>query len=151
MLMSISAAQGLAQLRRGMPKALRMLPIAGVAIIGRFELWLPPGRVLLPLERPMVYEQIATRPGAVADLPLDVLETSRTLRNQMVHGQPIVGGFIARRREYDSFKMPLLHAIGTNASVAAKCRTDRSVHTQSNAMFRTGAPRGDTHRPDNGA
>lgn len=128
MLMSISAAQGLAQLRRWMPKALRMLPIAGVAIIGLFELWLPPGRVLLPLERPMVYEQIATRPGAVADLPLDVLETSRTLRNQIVHGQPIVGGFIARRPEYNSFEMPLLHAIGTMQALQPDIvQTDQST------------------------
>jgi len=78
-----------------------------------FELWLPSGRVFLPLERPAVYEQIAARPGAVADLPLDVLETSRTLRNQMVHGQPIIGGFIARRPAYETFNMPLLRAIGT--------------------------------------
>jgi hypothetical protein len=113
MVMSIAAAQGLAQLRRGKPDVWRMLPIAGAVVAGLFELWLPPGRVFLPLERPAVYEQIAARPGAVADLPLDVLETSRTLRNQIVHGQPIIGGFIARRPAYDSFRMPLLYAIGT--------------------------------------
>ncbi|MBO9326618.1 MAG: hypothetical protein J7463_14970, partial [Roseiflexus sp.] len=113
MVMSIAAAQGLAQLRQGTPDAWRMLPIAGAVMAGLFELWLPPERVFLPLERPAVYEQIAARPGAVADLPLDVLETSRTLRNQIVHGQPIIGGFIARRPAYDSFNMPLLYTIGT--------------------------------------
>ena len=113
MVMSIAAAQGLARLRWRAPDAWRMLPVAGAVMAGLFELWLPPGRVFLPLERPAVYEQIAARPGAVADLPLDVLETSRTLQNQIVHGQPIIGGFIARRPAYETFNMPLLRAIGT--------------------------------------
>ncbi|MGQ9549533.1 MAG: hypothetical protein ACUVWS_12965 [Roseiflexus sp.] len=117
MLLSVGAAQGLIQLRRRMPENRRLLLIAIVVCAGLFELWQPSGRVFLRLERPAVYEQIATRPGAVADLPLDVLETSRTLRNQMVHGQPIVGGFIARRPANESFSMPLLRAIGTMQTV----------------------------------
>jgi hypothetical protein len=112
-ILSVLAALGLEALRQRLPSAWRVAPVVVAALLGTFELWLPPGRVFLPLERPAVYEQIAARPGAVADLPLDVLETSRTLRNQMVHGQPIVGGFIARRPAYPSFDIPLIRAIGT--------------------------------------
>ncbi|MDW8144805.1 MAG: hypothetical protein RMJ48_00660 [Roseiflexaceae bacterium] len=111
-ILSVLAALGLAALQRRLPSAWRAAPVAAAAVLGAFELWLPSGRVFLPLERPAVYEQIAARPGAVADLPLDILETSRTLRNQMIHGQPIIGGFIARRPAYQSFDIPLLRAIG---------------------------------------
>jgi hypothetical protein len=48
---------------------------------------------------------VRQRPGAVADLPLDHQETSRTLRDQMLHGQPIIGGYIARRPAYDILGM----------------------------------------------
>lgn len=112
-LLSVLAAIGLEELRQRLPSLWRAAPVVVAAALGTFELWLPAGRVFLPLERPPVYEQIAARPGAVADLPLDVLETSRTLRNQMIHGQPIIGGFIARRPAYPSFDIPLIRAIGT--------------------------------------
>ncbi|MDW8233752.1 MAG: hypothetical protein RMJ54_13320 [Roseiflexaceae bacterium] len=112
-LLSVLAALGLATLRQRLPSGWRAAPVAAAALLGAVELWLPAGRVFLPLERPAVYEQIAARPGAVADLPLDVRETSRTLRNQMVHQQPIIGGYIARRPVYESFSIPLLHAIGS--------------------------------------
>ncbi|MFQ3633165.1 hypothetical protein [Roseiflexus sp.] len=112
-IMGILAAMGLNALSRRLPSAWKTAPVVVAALLGTFELWLPQGRVLLPLERSAVYEQIAALPGAVADLPLDVLETSRTLRNQMIHRQPIVGGFIARRPAYDSFNIPLLRAVGS--------------------------------------
>lgn len=112
-ILSVLAVLGLEALRQRLPFAWRTAPVVVAALLGVFELWLPAGRVFLPLERPAVYEQIAALPGAVADLPLDVLETSRTLRNQMIHGQPIVGGFIARRPAYPSFDIPLLRAIGS--------------------------------------
>ncbi len=112
-IMGILAAMGLNALSQRLPSAGKTALIAGVALLGAFELWLPQERVFLPLERPAVYEQIAALPGAVADLPRDVLETSRTLRGQMIHGQPIIGGFIARRPAYDSFNIPLLRAIGS--------------------------------------
>lgn len=112
-ILSVLAALGLDALRQRLPSAWRAAPVAVAALLAAFELWLPPGRVFLPLERPAVYEQIAALPGAVADLPLDVLETSRTLRNQMVHQQPIIGGYIARRPAYESFSIPLLRAIGS--------------------------------------
>lgn len=112
-ILSVLAALGLETLQNRLPSAWRAALIVVVTLLGIFELWLPSGRIFLPLERPAVYEQIAERPGAVADLPLDVLETSRTLRNQMIHGQPILGGFIARRPAYPSFDIPLIRSIGT--------------------------------------
>jgi hypothetical protein len=41
------------------------------------------------------YRLIQHEPGAVADLPVET-EASTTLRNQIVHGRPILGGFLAR-------------------------------------------------------
>lgn len=106
------AALGIDALRRRAPAPRRWIVPAAAAALAAFELWLPPGRTLLSVERPAIYQQLAARPGAVADLPLDQQETSRTLRNQMVHGQPIIGGYIARRPAYESFATPLLNRIG---------------------------------------
>ncbi|MEI7645644.1 MAG: hypothetical protein WCJ55_15325 [Chloroflexales bacterium] len=52
----------------------------------------------LPLQRsdvPPAYAQLAGRPGALLILPAQE-DTSFSLRGQMVHGRPIIGGYLAR-------------------------------------------------------
>jgi hypothetical protein len=95
-LAAIFAAVGLASLTerwgrgRTMPLA---LPLAALAL---FEAW-PPPRVVFTFAAPPAYARIAGDAGAVADLPISFeLENARTLRNQMVHGQPILDGYVAR-------------------------------------------------------
>ncbi|MFQ3663132.1 MAG: hypothetical protein SNJ69_12150 [Chloroflexaceae bacterium] len=111
-LLSVFAALGLHTLQLSLSGRWRVALHAAVTLLAFLELQLPPGRVFLTPEQATVYSQIASQPGVVADLPLDQQETSRTLRNQLVHGQPIVGGYIARRPRYESFMMPLLNQIG---------------------------------------
>ncbi|WP_029215364.1 hypothetical protein [Kallotenue papyrolyticum] len=63
------------------------------------ELW-PPARTQLTFDTPAWLAQLRSAPGAVADLPLEWMESSRALRRQLVHEQPILGGYVARRPPY---------------------------------------------------
>jgi hypothetical protein len=60
-----------------------------------------------------VSAELRARPGAVADLPYESQESSRSLLNQIGHEQPIVGGYVARRPTYDAFYLPNLGQIST--------------------------------------
>lgn len=87
--------------------------ILGVVIVAALvELWPPTNRLTVQLEAPDFFATIRARPGAVLDLPYEWDTTSRALRHQMIHGQPVVGGYLARRPSYEIRRyMPLLNQL----------------------------------------
>jgi hypothetical protein len=81
------------------------LVLLGSLVVADF-FWAP--IPLHALDRPLVYEQLATMPdGAVLDLPFGVRDgfgeigalADRALYYQTIHGKPIAGGFAARLPE----------------------------------------------------
>jgi len=96
---AVFAALALARLRERLPPRRYALALAAVAAVAVFELW-PPARVANSLARPEVFERIAAEPGMVVDLPLETGTDSRTLIHQIVHGQPILRGYVARPPSY---------------------------------------------------
>ncbi len=110
----VAAAMGLQQLAERLAAPRRNLLLGGVAMLAVIEL-APPGpaqRQQIPLAPPALMSQIAARPGPVADLPFTGMEDGRSLLNQIGHGQPIIGGYVARWPSYLSQKqVPLLAAI----------------------------------------
>ncbi|MFV9505506.1 MAG: hypothetical protein AB4911_13200 [Oscillochloridaceae bacterium umkhey_bin13] len=109
---AIFAALALTRLAQQLaPRSYRLLlaTLVGLAI---FELW-PSARVATALEAAPVFAQIATDPGVVVDLPLEAGTDSRPLINQMVHGQPIIRGYVARPPAYPTLAYsPLPHQLG---------------------------------------
>ncbi|MCS6839631.1 MAG: hypothetical protein NZ701_02500 [Roseiflexus sp.] len=111
-ILTIFAAAGLEYLVQRLRSERRSaLFLASVGLFAAVELWPAVDRPIFTFERHALFEQIAHRPGAVADLPLQLTEDSRSLRNQMIHGQPILGGYVARWPEYASLNVPLLRLI----------------------------------------
>lgn len=106
-----AAALGIQRLVERAPASRRSLVIGGVALLAAIDL-APPStaqRQLMPLEPPALMREIAARPGAVADLPFTWTEDGRSLLNQIGHGQPIIGGYLARMPSYPSLnQVPLL-------------------------------------------
>lgn len=96
----------------------RSLILGAVAALALAELW-PPQRVVLPFEQPEVYTRLRERPGAVADLPVRLRqESGRTLLGQVVHGQPIVGGYVARWPAYEALRYsPVVGALAQPAAL----------------------------------
>ncbi len=93
--------------RRGQIVVLAL--VGGLAL---FELW-PAARMSIALERAEVFAQIADRPGVVVDLPIEGGTDSRSLINQMVHGQPILRGYVARPPAYATLRYaPLVNMLG---------------------------------------
>ena len=87
-------ALGLRELRR------RLSLRHGYALIGVCTALIavefaPPRWELHPFRVHPYYERIAEQPGAVVELPPS-LEQSEPLMAQIVHGQPLVGGFVSR-------------------------------------------------------
>jgi hypothetical protein len=87
-------ALGLRELRR------RLSLRQGYAIIGVCAALIavefaPPRWSLYPFRVHPYYERIAGHAGAVMELP-PLLEASEPLMAQIVHGQPLVGGFVSR-------------------------------------------------------
>ncbi len=96
---AVFAALALNSLRERLaPRGFARLLVA-VAALGALELW-PPARVPNVLPRPEVFTRIAAEPGVVVDLPLERGTDSRTLIHQMVHGQPMLRGYVARPPVY---------------------------------------------------
>ncbi len=112
-LLTIFAGLGLQRLTQIVAPHYRSGFLLGVAALAAFELW-----PALPLEPQLfelhpVFAQIRKRPGVVADLPLEWRESGRALRNQFVHEQPLVAGYVSRRPDYPILRyQPLLHQIG---------------------------------------
>jgi hypothetical protein len=110
---TLFAGMGLHRLVQHRSSRQRRLLLCGMALLAGIELWPPVKRPLLIFEQPVFFEEIRTRPGAVADLPFDLWSQSgRSLRHQIIHEQPILGGYIARWPAYESFYVPLLNRIG---------------------------------------
>ncbi|MDW8215502.1 MAG: hypothetical protein RMJ55_18265 [Roseiflexaceae bacterium] len=111
-ILTMFAATGLEYLvQRLRSKRQSALFLASVGLFAAVELWPPVDRPIFTFERHALFEQIAHRPGAVADLPFWFTEDSRSLRNQMIRGQPILGGYVARWPEYASLNMSLFRLI----------------------------------------
>lgn len=110
---AVFAALALARLRERLaPRGFALLLVA-VAALGALELW-PPARVPNVLPRPEVFERIAAaEPGVVVDLPIESGTDSRTLIHQLVHGQPILRGYVARPPPYATLAYsPLPNQLG---------------------------------------
>ncbi|MGQ9828934.1 MAG: hypothetical protein ACUVSW_13825 [Roseiflexus sp.] len=88
------AALGLRELRRRLPMRQGYALIGVCAVLIAFE-FAPPRWSLYPFRVHPYYERIAGQPGAVMELPPS-LEQSEPLMAQIVHGQPLVGGFVSR-------------------------------------------------------
>ena len=87
-------ALGLRELQRRQP------PRQGYAIIGVCAALIavefaPPRWSIYPFRVHPYYERIAGQPGAVMELP-PLLEASEPLMAQIVHGQPLIGGYVSR-------------------------------------------------------
>ncbi len=91
-------ALGLQALRQRAPLRQGQL-LAGVAMaIVAFE-YAPPHWSLYPFHTHPYYARIPAVPGAVVEIPPS-LEASLPLKAQIVHGQPLVGGFVSRPPRY---------------------------------------------------
>ena len=69
-----------------------------VALLAAVEL-APPAWPLQPFTVPSIYTQLAVHPGALMVLPINI-DSSEVLRDQIVHGRPLVGGYLARTPPY---------------------------------------------------
>lgn len=96
---AVFAALAVAGLRERLPRRRYALALGALAAVALVELW-PPARVANALDRPEVFTRIAAEPGVVVDLPIEGDTNSRTLINQMAHGQPILRGYVARPPRY---------------------------------------------------
>lgn len=97
---AVFAALALDHLRTRLPPRRFRLVVVAIVVLGALELW-PPARVANSLPQPEVFTRIAAaEPGVVVDLPLERGTDSRTLIHQMVHGQPILRGYVARPPAY---------------------------------------------------
>jgi hypothetical protein len=111
-LATVFAGIGVHRLLQRHPPHRRIFLLSGIVFLAIVELYPPAPVGIFTFDSPDFVTQIRTRPGAVADLPLERQETSRSLRHQMVHEQPIMGGYVARWPMYESFNVPLLNRIG---------------------------------------
>ncbi len=73
--------------------------LAGAAAVLIAAEYFPPAWPLHTLAVHPYYARIAGEPGAVLELPPHT-ESSEPLKAQMIHGQPLLGGFVSRRPAY---------------------------------------------------
>ena len=59
----------------------------------------PPRWPIQPFSVDPIYTELAAHPGAILVLPNEI-DSSAVLRDQMVHGRPLVGGYLARIPNY---------------------------------------------------
>ena len=59
----------------------------------------PPRWPIQPFTVDPIYTELAEHPGAIMVLP-NAIDSSELLRDQMVHGRPLVGGYLARIPNY---------------------------------------------------
>lgn len=108
----VFAALGLHRLSQRLPPPGRLALLAGLVALAALELWPRPWDQYNFSVDPL-FARMREAPGAVADLPYEENWTSRSLRNQIGHGQPILGGYVARRPTYAALQgIPLFSQIG---------------------------------------
>ncbi len=110
----IFAGIGLEYLRQLLaPKHARIV-LLGVIVLAIMELWPSQQRIFFAFDQPDFLYRLRDAPGAVADLPLEQFESSRSLQHQIAHAQPILAGFVARRpQQYVTLRyVPLYNQIG---------------------------------------
>jgi hypothetical protein len=90
--LGVLAGFGLAELLRRGRAGLLVAGLLGAVVV--VELLVPPLPVM-PFPADPVLEQVRARPGAVMDIP-NLQRNAPAMQNQMVHGQPIIGGYLAR-------------------------------------------------------
>ncbi len=73
--------------------------LVGVVVMAIAFEYAPPNWSLYPFHVHDYYTRISAIPGAVIEVPAS-LEDSRPLKAQMIHGQPLVGGFVSRPPRY---------------------------------------------------
>jgi hypothetical protein len=109
---TIFAAVGLRRLAEALPPPGRIALLLGIAVLAAVELW-PESWRYYPIIADPVFVHMRESAGVVADLPYEQRWSSRSLRNQVVHEQAILGGYVARRPPYETFlAVPLLSQIG---------------------------------------
>jgi hypothetical protein len=104
-LATIFAGIGLQRLVERYTRPQRAIILILVAALATFELWHPMWKAV-PFVQQSVAQQLHDRSGAVADLPYERMESGRSLRNQLLHEQPTLGGFVARRPAYPTLDNP---------------------------------------------
>lgn len=98
----IFAALGLQHISQSRTRLQRGFLYTGLIALAVIELW-PTGWLHYEFQVDPLFAHIRNKPGVVVDLPYEELWTSRSLRNQTVHEQPILGGYVARRPPYPTF------------------------------------------------
>jgi hypothetical protein len=73
--------------------------LAGVATAAIAFEYAPPHWSLFPFRTHPYYARVSAVPGAVVEIPPS-LEASLPLKAQIVHGEPLVGGFVSRPPRY---------------------------------------------------
>lgn len=108
----IFAAIGLQQICQKLNQPVRSILFTSLIALAMLELC-PSVRLHYEFKAAPFLENIRQAPGVVVDLPYEELWTSRSLRHQIVHQQPILGGYVARRPAYPTLiQNPLLGQIG---------------------------------------
>jgi hypothetical protein len=74
-------------------------PAIAIAIAAAAIELAPPAWPLQRFTVDLVYTQLAATPGALLVLPVEI-DRSDVLRDQIVHGRPLVGGYLARTPPY---------------------------------------------------
>jgi hypothetical protein len=111
---TLFAGMGLHRLVQHRSSRQRRLLLCGMALLAGIELWPPVQRPLFIFEQPAFFEEIRMRPGAVADLPIEFWNEpgqSLSLYHQIIHKQPMLGGYVARWPTYESLYVPLINHI----------------------------------------
>jgi hypothetical protein len=116
--LALVAARGVDLLLRRYPHR-RGLLLAGLGVLLACELMPRPLALTDPGVQP-IFEELADdqEPGAVLELPF-LPESSEPLKAQLVHGRPIMGGFVSRTPAYPfPVERPALQALWTGEEPA---------------------------------
>lgn len=101
--LAIAAAWGLHTLAAGMAGTrARAGLLATLVALALFET-APPPMLLFPDDTPAVYGELRGLPGTLLSVPIDpggAEAKSASLRAQLTHGRPIIGGYVARPPDY---------------------------------------------------
>lgn len=95
----------------------------------------PQSKQLFYDDMPPFYHTLAHNQGAILHVPMQgagVDGMSTSLRGQMIHEQPIVGGYIARPPAYPFKETPLLYQLGKLTCVASELTILNTAYSTNN-------------------